>query len=80
MLFGKFKHCVAPVSKNGAAHRSRVYPRSAPNVRKSGKPDLRCSRRRARGCKMWRGQRAGSAALIGSIASHANPTGVGRTS
>ena len=31
-------------------HRSRVYPRSTSNVRKSGKPDLRCSRRRARGC------------------------------
>ena len=31
------------------AHRSRVYPRSGINVRKSGKPDLRCSRRRARG-------------------------------
>src|SRR5436309_10292429 len=33
-------------------HRSRVYPRSASNVRKSGKPDVRCSRRRARGCGM----------------------------
>src|SRR5882762_10596064 len=35
-------------------HRSRVYPRSASNVRKSGRPDLRCSRRRARGCEIWR--------------------------
>src|SRR5712672_2551765 len=45
----KRNHRAAPVSKDGAAHRSRVYPRSASNVRKSGKPDLRCSRRRARG-------------------------------
>ena len=32
-------------------HRFRVYPRSASKVRKSGKPDLRCSRRRARGLR-----------------------------
>src|SRR5262249_3671202 len=29
----------------GAAHRSRVYPRSDLNMHKSGKPDLWCSRR-----------------------------------
>src|SRR6266705_3667340 len=55
--FGTYRHSVAPVSKDGVAHRSRVYPTSASNVRKSGKPDLRCSRRRARGCGIRVGPR-----------------------
>jgi len=42
-------HRVAPVSKDGRPPISGC-PRSASNVRKSGKPDLRCSRRRARDC------------------------------
>src|SRR4029450_1313597 len=49
---------VAPVSKRMGGHRSRVYPRSASNARKSGRPDFRCSRRRARGCGIWRGLRS----------------------
>ena len=40
MRFQRRKHRVAPVSKDGRPHRSRVYPRSASNVRKSGKPDF----------------------------------------
>jgi hypothetical protein len=49
----KRKHSVAPVSKDAAAHRSRVYPRSAVNMRKSGKPDLRVRDAAHKGCEIW---------------------------
>src|SRR5437899_5650097 len=44
--------------KRMGGHRSRVYPRSAFNVRKSGRPDLRVRDAAHEGCGIWVGSRS----------------------
>ena len=48
----KRKHSIAPVSKDAAAHRSRVYPRSASTCASRVNPTCDVRDGRARGCGM----------------------------